>query len=153
MVSASDQDKADQSKNPAFAPPRSGSVFEQFKHLLPDGPPASITEDHVRSVLIVRRGREAIFGQNLFSDPAWDVMLELYAARFAGGGRTASELARAIGGSRSVITRWIAALADAGLVETRGNGIEAEPTVVFTDDAAAKMARLVSQWSSAFFAI
>lgn len=152
MVSQLDQDKADQSENPASASQKS-DAFEQFGHLLPDGPPVPISEDHVRSVLNVRRGRDVIFGQDLFSDPAWDIMLELYAESFAGRTRTTSELARAIGGPRSVIARWITALEHAGLVEANGDATEAGPLVALTDEAAAKMARLVSQWSSAFFAI
>jgi DNA-binding MarR family transcriptional regulator len=152
MVAASDQEKANRSNEspPAHA---SDTAVGRFKHLLPSGPPIQITEDHVRSVLNVRRGREVIFGQKLFSDPAWDVILELYASKFADRKMTASELASLIGAPRSIIVRWIATLVESGLIQVNAEGNETQPTFALTDAAAAKMARLVSQWSSAFFAI
>lgn len=127
------------------------SAFEQLRELLPHGPTVPVTEDHVRSVLNVRRGRDAMFGPGLFSDPAWDVMLELYAARFGSRRMSASQLARVIGTPKSVMERWIAALLHAGLVAAESKG-KFEPTYALTHDGAAKMGRLVGQWSSAFLA-
>lgn len=147
------KDEPDQPRRSAGAQRTTDSAPEQLRDLLPDGPTIQITEDHVRSVLSARRGRESIFGWNLFSDPAWDVLLELYAAQFANRTASASELASVIGAPRSVIARWITTLVDAGLVAPAAERTENEPTVTLTDNGAAKMARLMHQWSSAFFAI
>ena len=40
-------------------------------------PSVTLTEDHIVSILGVRRARADILGQSLFSDPAWDILLEL----------------------------------------------------------------------------
>lgn len=145
--------ESDQPRNSASARRTTDRALEQLSDLLPDGPTIQITEEHVRSVLHVRRARESILGWNLFSDPAWDVLLELYAAQFANRTASASELASVIGAPRSVIARWITTLVDAGLVAPAGEQTENESTVTLTENGAAKMARLMRQWSSAFFAI
>jgi hypothetical protein len=69
-----------------------------------------LTEDHIRSVLAVRRARGGVLGENLFSEPAWDILLELYAAELGGRSMTLSDLARATDTPASVVTRWQAAL-------------------------------------------
>ena len=150
MVAASDEDRSDPPDG--AGPSKSGGAIEELKGLFSDQPKVQLTEDHVQSVLTVRRGREALFGRKLFSDPAWDVILELYAARLGDRRMSAPELARVIGLPASVIARWVSALVEAGVVE-RGPDETREPTLELTDDGAAKMARLVNQWSSAFFAI
>lgn len=154
MAARSDQDeeKAGHLNKSASAPGKSQSAFEQLRHLLPDGPTVKISEDHLQSVLTVRRGREALFGRHLFSDPAWDVILELYAARLAKRRMSASDLARAIGAPASVIERWISTLIEARVVRSDPDETQ-ELTIMLTEDGAAKMERLVNQWTSAFFAI
>lgn len=113
-----------------------------------------LTEEHILLILAVRRGREDVFGRDLFSDPAWDVLLELYAAKLADRRATASELAAAIDAPQSTTARWIAALADRGLVAP-----EREPRepgrlwISLTSEGAARMKRLADQWGSAFTSI
>jgi len=133
------------------APDRDGSepaALGGLRDLLPDGPEAQITEDHVQSVLTVRRARQRIFGRQLFADPAWDLILELYATRLGNRRITASDLARLLGLPASVTKRWISVLVDAGIAK-----VKIEGAVELTDEGAGKMARLINQWSSAFFAI
>jgi len=153
MAGPFNKNELDRSRRSARAQRTTDRALEQLRDLLPDGPTIQITEDHVRSVLHVRRGRESIFGRNLFSDPAWDVLLELYAAQFANRTASDSELASVIGAPRSVIARWITTLVEAGLVAPTAERTENELTVTLTENGAAKMARLMRQWSSAFFAI
>lgn len=134
--------------------PASSTPFEQLKSLVDAELKVQITEDHIQSVLSVRRGREALFGRYLFADPAWDIILELYAAKLGNRQLSAAELARAIGLPQSVITRWLAVLTNARLV-TRDN-VEhgsGEGGVRLTEEAAAKFARLVDQWTAAFVTI
>jgi hypothetical protein len=76
--------------------------------------PVNVTEDQIRSILEIRRGRSAIFGKGLFSDPAWDILLELLAARLGNRNITLVELDQVA--PRSVLARWVADLEDRGLV-------------------------------------
>lgn len=115
---------------------------------------AHITEDHVLSVLNVRRARGALFGRQLFTDHAWDMILELYAARLANRRMTAAELARSIDLSESVVRRWISALVDAGVIASRGGPEEStEKTFGLTEEGAAKFAQLADHWISGFLNI
>ena len=133
------------------APDRDGSepdALGRLRELLPGGPEAQITEDHVQSVLTLRRARQSIFGRQLFSDPAWDLILELYATRLGNRRISAAGLARLIGLPGSMTARWVSALVEAGIVR-----VETEGAVELTDEGVDKMARLINQWSSAFLAI
>ena len=124
--------------------------LDKLRALLPTKPKAQLTEDHMLSLICARRGREALFGSHLFADPAWDIILELYAARLGNRQMSVSGLARAVGFPQSVIQRWVAALLDAGVVcpnnsETAG--------VELTQEAASKMGQLAERWRAAFVAI
>jgi DNA-binding transcriptional ArsR family regulator len=129
-------------------------TLEPFKALLGDKLHTKLTEDHVQSVLSVRRGRETLFGQHLFSDPAWDILLELYAARLGKRSNSTDELARSLGVPHCIIERWIRALENSGLVEESIEPQRIGPAIVsLTDEGATKMTMLVDQWSAAFLAI
>jgi DNA-binding MarR family transcriptional regulator len=150
-----DEDETGTSRTPlrAFGA-KSASPFERLRNLLRGKLAIHITEDHVQSLLSVRRGREDLFGRHLFSDPAWDIILELYAAKLANRRMSSSEVAQAIGAPKSVIARWLTALADAGVVMSDGDQDEMEELAFrLTDEGAAKLAQLVDQWASAFLSI
>lgn len=53
----------------------------------------AITEADVQQILETRRLRETCFGAEFFSDPAWDILLQLYAAKL---------------GSRTISVSWLA---------------------------------------------
>lgn len=74
--------------------------------------PLKISEDHVQSVLIVRRARRKLLGEDLFSDPAWDILLELFAAHLGGRSMSVSDLARAVEAPLSTTNRWLSALSE-----------------------------------------
>ena len=128
----------------------SPSSLEHFSGLLQASLSVHITEDHVQSLLTLRRGREELFGAELFSDPAWDIVLELYGARLGGHSVRRSDLARSLKAPRSAITRWVAALIEAGHVEA--DPIDPE-RVELSDSGAAKMAQLVDRFGAASLAI
>ena len=116
--------------------------------------PLRLTEDHILSVLLVRRARGNVLGENLFSEPAWDILLELYAAKLGGRSMTLSELARAIDTPASVAARWQAALEDHGL--TRSIVELADPCCIhisLTAEGSSKMEHLADHWGSAFVSI
>ena len=130
------------------------SPLDQFKARLRGKLQTKISEDHVQSLLSARRGREALFGRHLFSDPAWDILLELYAAKLGGRLMSTNDLAKAIAIPHSLTVRWVRVLADDGYVAVGGGTpVEQASTVVLSDDGTAKMTQLVNQWGSAFLTI
>lgn len=113
-----------------------------------------LSEDHVLSLLIVRRAREAVFGQDLFSDPAWDILLELYAASLSGRDVTLADLAIAIRAPLPTAARWIAALKERALVELSSDSpVSPNLRISLTAQGSRKMKGLADQWGSAFVSI
>lgn len=116
--------------------------------------PLRLSEDHILSITFVRRARTAVFGENLFSDPAWDILLELYAARLGERNMLLPELARATDTPLSTTRRWISALEARGLVKvTSGVTDAASDQVDLTPEAASKLEHLGDHWGSAFVSI
>lgn len=60
-----------------------------------------------RRRLASRRLRDRFFGQGLFADPAWDMMLDLYAAHYKGKSISVSSLTIAASVPASTALRWI----------------------------------------------
>jgi hypothetical protein len=70
-----------------------------------------------RKAYAMRRKRAAIFGNpDLFGEPAWDILLDLYIAQ--GEGKQVSVSSACIGSAAPATTglRWLGVLADEGLV-------------------------------------
>ena len=114
-----------------------------------------LTEDHVQSVLLVRRARASVLGNNLFSDPAWDMLLELYAAHLGERRVTLAELARVTETPVRIAARWVEALVQSGNISV-DRGDQASPFLVYvklSDEGVARMQRLADQWGSAFVSI
>lgn len=113
---------------------------------------AGVSANHVKSWLSARRARETLFGSLIFSDPAWDIILELYAAKLEDRRIVASELLRTSNAPRSVIHRWLKVLVEAGLVSVDPDlDMDTRATIDLADEAAAKMAQLIDRWG--FFLI
>lgn len=78
-----------------------------------DGGRARIVRDRIRH----RRQREQFFAADLFADPAWDMLLDLYAAHYEGRGVSVTSLCIAAAVPPTTALRWIKALTDLGLFE------------------------------------
>jgi len=74
-----------------------------------------------RRLIAERREREAMLGRDLFGEPAWDLLLELFAAHDEGRDVPLSALSRAGGVPVSTSLRWIAALGDEGKLVRLGS--------------------------------
>ena len=74
----------------------------------------SIDEHRVRRILAARRIRERQLGEDLFADPAWDLLLEAFAAHLAQKQVGISDLCAASNMPRSVALRWIKKLEQEG---------------------------------------
>lgn len=84
----------------------------------------------VKAAIGARRKREAIFGQDLFADPAWDVLLELYAAKLAQRRVPTSELCKAAAVPGTTALRWIEKLDRLALVRRLADPLDARRVFV-----------------------
>jgi hypothetical protein len=87
-----------------------------------DGPP-EITAPEVRATIRARRMRSQFFPPDLFADPAWDMLLDLFAAALEGRRVSVSSLCIAAAVPPTTALRWIGALHESGLFER-----QADPT-------------------------
>ncbi len=77
--------------------------------------PEERTLKTVRRMLRQRRMREQYFPADLFADPAWDMLLDLYAARLERQPVSVSSLCIAAAVPATTALRWIKTMTDAGL--------------------------------------
>lgn len=64
-----------------------------------------------------RRMRAMLLGQNLFADPAWDILLALYQAELEGGALTLEQLSETLRLSLSVVVGQVGTMERRGLVD------------------------------------
>ncbi len=73
----------------------------------------------VRAMLTARRKRETVFGKDLFADPAWDMLLELYWAELKSRQVSTTELCLGSAVPQTTALRWIEKLErDAWILRT-----------------------------------
>lgn len=70
----------------------------------------------VRSVIEARRQRGCYFNSELFADPGWDILLELYAGALAGQPIAVTKLCQVSGVPETTALRWIGKLQTEGLL-------------------------------------
>ena len=88
-------------------------------------PAAARTSAAVKALLHARRQRERIFGSDIFADPAWDILLELYAAGLAQRRVPTSELCNSAAVPQSTALRWIEKLDRLGWLHRRADPLDA----------------------------
>lgn len=104
------------------------------------GPAASPSPWVVRAILRARRKRDAIFGEDLFADPAWDILLELYAATLIQRRVPTSKLCKAAAVPETTALRWIEKLHRLGWVARHADPLDARRVFVeLTSTATAAM--------------
>jgi len=77
----------------------------------------AITAGDIRGVIRARRMRDRFFGANLFEDPAWDMLLDLFATHLEHAQVSVSSLCIASAVAPTTALRWIGRLAEFGLIE------------------------------------
>jgi DNA-binding transcriptional ArsR family regulator len=102
-------------------------------------PPAAhhLEADFIRSIIKVRQARAKFVGDGLFGDPAWDMLLDLMAARLEGRVVTVSSLCIASGVPPSTAMRWLTILYDRGLCVRRPDEDDGRRVLVELSDPAA----------------
>ena len=84
----------------------------------PDDEPVAATDPAVvRDVIRARRMRSTFFADDLFADPAWDMLLDLYAAVLENRRVSVSSLCIAAAVPGTTALRWIGSMVEAGLFE------------------------------------
>lgn len=83
-----------------------------------------IEAGEVRRIIRARRLRDGFFGAGLLEDPAWDMLLDLFAAELEQTQVSVSSLCIAAAVAPTTALRWIGKLSDAGLFERRPDPLD-----------------------------
>lgn len=78
---------------------------------------SAIAPAEIRRAIRARRLRDQFFGGGLFEDPAWDMLLDLFAADLERARVSVSSLCIAAAVAPTTALRWIGRMSDAGLLE------------------------------------
>jgi hypothetical protein len=107
----------------------------------------------VRAMLRLRRLRDRFFGSSLFADPAWDMLLDLTAARLERIQVAVSSLCIAACVPPTTALRWIKLMTDQGIFERVADPGDGRRIFIRLSDAAAaqmvQLLRVVQQSSLA----
>jgi hypothetical protein len=85
---------------------------------------ATTSPDFVRRVINARAARREFFASELFADPAWDIILELYALRCEQRRTSVSKLCLAAAVPATTALRWLDKLHSDGLVEREADPLD-----------------------------
>lgn len=100
----------------------------------------------VRRIIHQRQMRGKFFNPELFADPAWDMLLDLTAARAEQIRVSVTSLCIASGVPPTTALRWIGQLSEAGLVERLEDESDRRRAfIALTDKAADSMARFFAE--------
>lgn len=108
-------------------------------------PATPVTAAFVRAMLKRRRDRERYFPAELFSDPAWDMLLDLTAARLEKRSVSVSSLCIAAAVPTTTALRWIRNLCDVGMFERTTDPEDLRRGIItLSDDTADRMMRYLA---------
>lgn len=103
-----------------------------------DAPASRMTEaTTIRAIIRARRRRDQLFGAELFADPAWDMLLDLAAARKEGRPVAVSSLCIAAAVPATTALRWIQTLTAAGLFVRHADPADRRRVFIALSDEAA----------------
>lgn len=98
---------------------------------------APIGPRDIRRIIRQRRMREEFFGAELFADPAWDMLLDLYAARIERHRVSVSSLCIAAAVPATTALRWIKTLTESGVFERAADPHDGRRIFVILSEATA----------------
>ncbi len=131
------------SPTPTYGAPAAGDFGERLMRTprppLPD-------PRLVRRIIRHRQLRARFFAGELFADPAWDMLLDLAAARAEHARVSVTSLCIASGVPPTTALRWIGQMTDAGLLERANDDTDRRRAfIALTDRAADAMARYFAE--------
>lgn len=133
-----------ESPRPQFAGAADGA--ERLRAASPPPPDPRL----VRQIIRQRQLRARFFDGELFADPAWDILLDLTAARAEQARVSVTSLCIASGVPPTTALRWIAQMVEAGLLERIEDEADRRRSfIALTGKAADAMARYFAELGSA----
>ncbi len=109
--------------------------YEAEPPTLEDG---AMTADDVRRLIRARRLRARFFDGELFADPAWDMLLDLAAARLEGASVAVSSLCIAAAVPPTTALRWIRMMSDQGLFVRTADPMDGRRVFIELSDRVAR---------------
>lgn len=104
----------------------------------------------VRKIIRQRQLRARFFDGDLFADPAWDILLDLTAARAEHARVSVTSLCIASGVPPTTALRWISQMVETGLLERVEDEVDRRRAfIALTEKAADAMARYFAELGSA----
>ncbi|WP_315762918.1 hypothetical protein [Sphingomonas sp. Y38-1Y] len=123
-------------------------------HADPDDGEPGIDAADVRASIRARRMRDQFFDPTLFADPAWDMLLDLFAAHLEHTRVSVSSLCIAAAVPATTALRWITTMREAGLFERHDDPFDRRRAYVgLSDVAVTAMRRYCGAMRRAGFAI
>lgn len=119
-----------------FADGRTGFSAEPGDPVPGGGDPV-IEPGDIRRIIRARRMRDRHLGAELFADPAWDMLLDLMAARLEGGAVAVSSLCIAAAVPPTTALRWIGLLTRQGLLDRQSDPRDGRRIFLGLSDGAA----------------
>jgi hypothetical protein len=111
-----------------------------------EGTESELKASHVRELLRTRRLRDQFLPGDLFADPAWDMVLDLMAARLSGERVSVSSLCIAASVPPTTALRWIRQLTERGIFQREADPADGRRVFVVLSDEAADA---IAGWFSA----
>lgn len=116
-------------------------------------PPPPMTADvasaagaRVRNLIRARRARDQFFRSELFADPAWDMLLDLMAARLEHKRVSVSSLCIAAAVPATTALRWIKSMTDEGLFVRRADNNDGRRIFIDLSDRTAAAMNAYLEW-------
>ena len=115
-----------------------GLIGYRAQPVVPRPEPEAIRAEDVRAIIRLRRQRDALFPVDLFADPAWDIMLDLMAARIERLKVAVSSLCIAAAVPPTTALRWIRTMTDLGILRRVADPTDGRRVFIELSDSAAK---------------
>lgn len=103
-----------------------------------NGPDQPTSADDIRRHIRTRRLRHQMFPGAIFADPAWDIMLDLLAARMEGKRVSVSSLCIAAAVPPTTALRWIQRLTDRGILVRSNDPVDGRRVFMALSEVAAE---------------
>lgn len=101
------------------------------------GDPALPHPTLIRQIIANRQKRTRFFDASLFADPAWDMLLDLAAARAEGGRVSVTSLCIAAGVPATTALRWLTQMAETGALRRAADPADKRRVFIELSDTAA----------------